>query len=103
MTKSNGFELAHRATAIRPGLGVIVTSGTDRTGGGFVFSPKPFSMAAKRLWPHLQWTSAGLGVALLPEAPTRSLKIELPRSAALDGPCPDLIVEQNFEAIVASC
>jgi|HubBroStandDraft_6_1064221.scaffolds.fasta_scaffold433702_2 two-component system cell cycle response regulator CpdR len=44
MPGMDGYELAHRATAIRPGLEVIVTSGTDRTGGGFVFLPNPFSM-----------------------------------------------------------
>jgi two-component system, cell cycle response regulator CpdR len=44
MPGMNGYELAHRATTIRPGLEVIVTSGTDRMGRGFVFLPKPFSM-----------------------------------------------------------
>jgi two-component system cell cycle response regulator CpdR len=44
MPEMDGYELAHRATAIRPGLEVIVTSGTERMGGSFVYIPKPFSM-----------------------------------------------------------
>ena len=44
MPGMDGYELARRAIAVRPGLEVIVTSGTDRTGQGFVFLPKPFSM-----------------------------------------------------------
>jgi two-component system, cell cycle response regulator CpdR len=44
MPGMDGYELARRATAVRPDLEVIVTSGTARMGQGFVFLPKPFSM-----------------------------------------------------------
>jgi CheY-like chemotaxis protein len=40
----DGYELAHRAIAIRPDLEVIITSEIDRMGEGFVFLPKPFSV-----------------------------------------------------------
>jgi CheY-like chemotaxis protein len=44
MPGMDGYELAQRATAIRPDLEVIITSEIDRMGEGFVFLPKPFSV-----------------------------------------------------------